>query len=53
MTPAPAIDWKSFWIGTAACALTLLALAHLLVLARRWKRIRHERELRRIASLDS
>lgn len=50
---SPGIDWKSFWIGMATSALALLGLAQLLLLARRWKRIHHERELRRMASLDS
>jgi hypothetical protein len=47
------IDWKSFLLGVTTTGLALLATTTLLFLSRRWQRHRHERELRRIASLDS
>ena len=47
------IDWKSFLLGVTTTGLALLATTALLFLSRRWQHRRHERELRRIASLDS
>jgi len=50
--PSPGLDWPSFWIGVTACVLVLLALAQVLLLVRRVKQTRHDKEMRRIASLD-
>ena len=55
--PAPpasfsGLHWPSFWIGVTTCVLTLLALAQVLVLVRRAKQARKDKEMRRIASLD-
>jgi biopolymer transport protein ExbD len=47
------IDWKSFLLGMAATGMSLLAGGGIIFISRRWNRRRHERELRRIASLDS
>jgi len=47
------IDWKSFVLGVAATGVSLLACGGIIFISRRWNRRRHERELRRIASLDS
>jgi hypothetical protein len=47
------IDWKSFLLGVTTTGLALLATTALLFLSRRWQHRRNERELRRIASLDS
>jgi len=46
---------RSIWfcLGIATTALTLLAGGGIIFISRRWNRRRHERELRRIASLDS
>jgi biopolymer transport protein ExbD len=46
------IAWRSFWLGVATMALSLVALAGGGFLFRRFRRVRHQRELRRIASLD-
>jgi len=51
--PSPGLDWSSFWIGVTACVLVLLALAQVLLLVRRLKQGRHDKEMRRMASLDS
>jgi hypothetical protein len=48
----PGIDWKSFWLGAVATGALLLSAKVLIFLSQRWQRSRHERELRRIASLD-
>lgn len=50
---AAGIDWKSFWLGVAATILLIAAVGSFSFLSRRLKRRRKERELRRIASLDS
>jgi len=47
------IDWKSFVLGIAATLLTITCACSFSYLAKRLNRHRHERELRRIASLDS
>lgn len=47
------IDWKSFFLGVAATGVFLLAGGGIIFISRRWNRRRHEREMRRIASLDS
>jgi putative Mn2+ efflux pump MntP len=47
------IDWKSFLLGVAATILTIALGASFSFLSRHLKKRRHERELRRIASLDS
>lgn len=52
-TPSGGIDGRSFLLGAAATSLALLAIAGLIFLSRLWQRRYHERELRRIASLDS
>jgi len=46
---------KTIWfcLGIATTALTLLVITSLIFLSRFWQRRHHERELRRIASLDS
>jgi hypothetical protein len=50
-SPSPrGMDWKSFCAGAAA--ILALALAQTIVLVRRFRKLRDERELRRIASLD-
>jgi hypothetical protein len=48
-----AIDWRSFLLGVAATGVSLLAGGGIIFISRRWNRRQHERELRRIASLDS
>ena len=45
--------WSSFLMGAIALGLTQLALAALFFGAQRWQHRRHEREMRRIASIDS
>jgi hypothetical protein len=50
---SPGIDWKSFLLGAATTGLALLAVTGLIFVSRLWQRRHHERELRRIASLDS
>ena len=52
-TPAGGLDWKSFFLGVAALGTSLLAGRGIAFISRRWNHRRHERELRRIASLDS
>jgi hypothetical protein len=47
------IDWKSFLLGIAATGASLFVGGGIIFISRRWNRRRHERELRRIASLDS
>jgi hypothetical protein len=47
------IDWRSFLLGVAATGLMLLVITGLIFIWRLWQRRHHERELRRIASLDS
>lgn len=47
------IDWKSFLLGVVTTGAFLLAGGGIIFISRRWNRRRHERELRRIASLDS
>jgi hypothetical protein len=46
------IDWKSFLLGVVATGMFLLAGGGIIFISRRWQRRRHERELRRIASMD-
>jgi hypothetical protein len=50
--PARGLDGKSFVLGIVATGVTQLAWGGVALLARRRQRVRHERELRRIASLD-
>jgi hypothetical protein len=52
-TPSGGINWKSFLLGVAATGVSLLFGGGIIFISRRWQRRRHERELRRIASLDS
>jgi hypothetical protein len=52
MPQSSGIDWKSFWLGVAATGVFLLAGGGIIFISRRWQRRRHERELRRIASMD-
>jgi hypothetical protein len=52
-TRTTGIDWKSFLLGMAATGASLLVGGGIIFISRRWNRRRHERELRRIASLDS
>jgi hypothetical protein len=47
------INWQSFLLGVAATGASLLFGGGIIFISRRWNRRRHERELRRIASLDS
>jgi hypothetical protein len=47
-----AMNWKSFILGIVATILTLAAVGSISFWVRRLKKRRHERELRRIASLD-
>jgi hypothetical protein len=47
------LDWKSFFVGVTTAAVLSLATAQAVLLARRLKKLRSERELRRIASLDT
>jgi hypothetical protein len=46
-------DFKSFTLGVVATALGLLLISGGTFLFRRLRRRSHERELRRIASMDS
>ena len=45
--------WKSFGWGVFACLAAALSVGALFALVRGWQRLRHKRELRRMASLDS
>ena len=47
------LDWRSFLLGIASTCLSLLAGGGIIFASRQWNRCRHERELRRIAALDS
>jgi hypothetical protein len=47
------LDWKSFCVGVTTTAVLALAMAQAILLVRRLKKMRAEREMRRIASLDS
>jgi biopolymer transport protein ExbD len=47
------MDWRSFFLGILACLATLLLIGAAILLSRSWQRRQHERELRRMASLDS
>jgi hypothetical protein len=47
------IDWRSFLLGVFTTGLALLSAKTIIFLLQRWQRKLHERELRRIASLDS
>lgn len=53
LTTQSPIHWKSFLLGVAATGVFLLAGGGIIFISRRWNRRRHEREMRRIASLDS
>lgn len=52
MAPSPSIDWRSFSLGVLATIVAIFGFAGLFVLGRRFRGLRHARELRRIASLD-
>ena len=47
------IDWRSFLLGAGITGLVALCMAGMVFLLQRKQRKEHERELRRIASLDS
>lgn len=52
--PSPnGLSWRSFLLGIAVTGALLAAVGGVIFLSRRLNRSRHERELRRIASLDS
>jgi hypothetical protein len=52
-TASEGIHWRSFFLGMGATGLALLVIVGLILLSRLWQHYYHERELRRIASLDS
>jgi hypothetical protein len=49
---AASLDWKSFLIGTAATAILGLAMAQGFVLVRRLRKLKADREIRQMSSLD-
>lgn len=54
-SPPPSVsglDWKSFLIGTAATAILGLAMAQGFVLVRRLRKLKADREIRQMSSLD-
>jgi biopolymer transport protein ExbD len=53
LQPRRMLDWKSFLLGMLTTCLLLLAIAGMRIVLSRWNQIRHARELRRIASLDT
>lgn len=47
------LHWKSFWIGVTTTAVVSLAAAQVILLMRSLKKLRADREMRRIASMDT